>query len=941
MQINPYSIPTFLSSILILGLGVFAFLKNKSSRLNKKFMLWCFAVFVWLFVYSLCFCTKNEHLAEIFTKIAATAVMFLATLVYDFFVTFIELTHERKFVNLVYICSFILSPLFLFTNYFLSGVNHYYFGFYGKAARLYTVYLIIFYFIIYRSIFLLYSYIKRKRTIPAAKHTQAKYLFAGFFIASFGSVDYLLKYGIEIYPFGYLFMLAWAAITFYAILKHHLLEIEIVIQKSLIYSFLAALVTLCYFLFIIILGSLFQGLVGYKSFIVNLFAIFAIAILFNPLRNRIQRFLDKRFFKGTLESLAQERERLKQELFQAEKLAYVGNLASSVAHEIRNPLTAIKIFVEHLPEKFQEPEFKARFNQLIPREIERIEHVVNQLLDLAKPRQPNFKPLNIINTIDTTLSLLENNLKLKKIEVKKEYSSNEIMISGDEEQLRQVFLNLFLNSLQAMSESGTLSITTSIEYRESSIEKSVSICVKDNGQGISEENLRKLFTPFFTTKKEGVGLGLSITQEIINQHKGSIKVESKVGEGTTFIIGLPQILDCQGYERPTSISKEDRVEISKIFTERFYKVVYFLGIQYVSGLILSLFKETGILPLLENNIISSEEIISKLNFIPNAKFQLEWMLVFLSKYNFLKVVELESIKKYHLGNHYEIDYKKVFNDLIEIDKNIISSCNLMEYVIKEYSHFFKGTKIGFEIIFAKDKMNLWNEYFSNNNSGYVVYNSFGAFGILKWLLNKGGIKFLELGGGSGSATSLLIERLRTANILNKIDEYIFSDISPVFLRLGNRAIMSKVQDNFKYELKKIDFNKPIIEQGIEENYIDVVYGVNTLHIAKDLMKTLKEIFKIIKRGGMLVISECVRADTGDVLLQELIFNLLDDYKNVNLDTDIRTTPGFLPYKQWIKLFEYAGFKNIEIMLNTDGMSHPSDTANKYPILSAVIKGVKD
>jgi signal transduction histidine kinase len=462
--------------------------------------------------------------------------MFLAVFIYHFIAIFVESKIEQKFVYLVYFVHLILIPLFLFSNIFLSGVNKYFYGFYGKATAFYIYYIIFFFLIIGRALFLLYKLLQDSSLTPQ-KRIQAKYVFLSFLIASIATIDYLPKYGFGFYPFGFTFMLIWIILTSYTIFKHHLMDINIVIQKGLIYSVLVGLITAIYLIFVIAIGRLFQGLVGYQSFIVNLFAIFAIAILFNPLRNRIQRFLDKRFFKGTLESLAQEKERLKQELFQVEKLAYVGNLASSVAHEIKNPLTAIKTFVEYFPQKFEDAEFKERFERLIPQEIKRIENVVYQLLDLSRPRTPNFKPINIINTIDTTLSLLENNLKLKNITVKKDFSQDEITVQADEEQLKQVFLNLFLNSIQAMSEGGILEI--SINLCPSVASKSVLICVKDNGVGITEDNLKKLFTPFFTTKKEGVGLGLMITKEIISQHRGNIKVESKIGEGTKFLIELP------------------------------------------------------------------------------------------------------------------------------------------------------------------------------------------------------------------------------------------------------------------------------------------------------------------------------------------------------------------------------------------------------------------
>jgi SAM-dependent methyltransferase len=388
-----------------------------------------------------------------------------------------------------------------------------------------------------------------------------------------------------------------------------------------------------------------------------------------------------------------------------------------------------------------------------------------------------------------------------------------------------------------------------------------------------------------------------------------------------------------------NLTKEEKEIISNIFTEKYYEVTFFNGIPYVSHLILELFDNTGILNLLKYSYVSVDEIITRLNFIPKAKFTLSWMLSFLNQYNFLKKAENSSIAQYHYDNACHIDPKK-FVRPSELDEKIIPSCNLMEYAIREYPKFFKGSKTGFEIIFASNKIVLWNEYFSNDNSGYSVYNSLGAFGILKWLLQKNKIKLLELGGGTGSASSLLIDKLKQRNMLDKIEEYIFSDISPFFLRLGNIAIMNHAPQDFKYTIKKLDFNKPLVEQGIKENEIDIVYGVNALHAAKNIIITLREIYKIIKPGGLLIISECIRANPTDTLVQEIIFNLLEDYFNVEIDPYLRTTPGFLPYEQWDKIFRNSGFNNIEIILNTEG-SYLENNSRIYPKLAAVIKGVKD
>ena len=388
-----------------------------------------------------------------------------------------------------------------------------------------------------------------------------------------------------------------------------------------------------------------------------------------------------------------------------------------------------------------------------------------------------------------------------------------------------------------------------------------------------------------------------------------------------------------------SLSLEEQKAVANIFTNEYYELAYFRGITYVSYLILQLFESIGVLGLLKDKYSSAVEIMAAFNFVPKAKYALEWMLNFLSQNNFLEKLEDKDARKYHYQRADIIDTQSLLKEGIELDKKIIPSANLMNYVISEYPNFFCGRKKGFEILFASDKMALCNDYFSNDNSGYNVYNYLGALAVSKWAFKGNSIRLLELGGGTGGASSALIEELKSKNLLSRISEYIFSDVSPIFLRLGNRAIMSRVSDSFNYSLKKLDFDKPLLEQNMGENEIDVVYAVNALHVAKNLVGSLKNIYRVLKPGGLIVFCEYCRPNIDYLLLQEFIFCLLDNYVEVDLDSNLRPVPGFLDYAHWQRNLEVAGFKNIEAIFNTDGAYHISLKGNPG-ILAAAIKGEK-
>ncbi len=240
-----------------------------------------------------------------------------------------------------------------------------------------------------------------------------------------------------------------------------------------------------------------------------------------------------------------------QQLAQAEKLAAIGRFAASIAHEVKNPLTPIKTFTEYLPQKYQDKEFVDKYSKIVSSEVNRIDSLMHQLLDFSKPSPLQLAETDIRKLIDDTLELLSNEFIKHSIKVEKNYplppkadpplagNATRYTLKVDSQRLKQAFLNFFLNAIDAMPSGGTLTVSTSIEHLGSSIEKSVLICVQDTGCGIPEENLARIFEPFFSTKERGTGLGLAIVYSIIKEHNGLISVESQIDKGTKFTIELP------------------------------------------------------------------------------------------------------------------------------------------------------------------------------------------------------------------------------------------------------------------------------------------------------------------------------------------------------------------------------------------------------------------
>lgn len=219
----------------------------------------------------------------------------------------------------------------------------------------------------------------------------------------------------------------------------------------------------------------------------------------------------------------------------AERLASIGALASGIAHEIKNPLVAIKTFAELLPERFTEKDFREDFSQVVIREISRIDDLVARLRGLAAPAKRPLPSLDLRAPIEETLVLLRGQLEQKRIRVRRLYDRALPLVAGDPAQLKQLFLNLFMNALEAMDTGGELTIR--LAHRESTGASSLLVEVSDTGSGIPQDMLGKVFDPFVTTKPGGSGLGLAICRGIADAHRATIRAENNVNRhGTTATI---------------------------------------------------------------------------------------------------------------------------------------------------------------------------------------------------------------------------------------------------------------------------------------------------------------------------------------------------------------------------------------------------------------------
>lgn len=229
-----------------------------------------------------------------------------------------------------------------------------------------------------------------------------------------------------------------------------------------------------------------------------------------------------------------EKKALEQKLFQSAKLAAIGTLAAGVAHEIRNPLGIMKTSADMIKRNSREGEQNHELAEFMMEEVDRLNRVVTQLLDFARPSTPNIEPCGMNSIFDRALALVGPQHRIQDIHIVRNYAAVLPPLAADREQLCQVFLNLIINAVQAMDGSGSLTLATGKGEGET-----VWASVSDTGKGIDTEVLSTIFDPFFTTKEKGSGLGLTIAYRIVETHRGRLDVKSAPGKGTTVTVVIP------------------------------------------------------------------------------------------------------------------------------------------------------------------------------------------------------------------------------------------------------------------------------------------------------------------------------------------------------------------------------------------------------------------
>jgi signal transduction histidine kinase len=231
---------------------------------------------------------------------------------------------------------------------------------------------------------------------------------------------------------------------------------------------------------------------------------------------------------------------------QADRLAALGTLAAGMAHEIRNPLSAIKTFVQLLPRKLEKAGFLDKFNRTVPRELDRINRLIEDLLELARTPRYRLEDLALRSLLEQNLDLLDEEIRMADVVLERDIEESLPLVWADPDHLAKAFHNLVRNALQAMPSGGRLRVEAqAVEAprgeggRRQDERDWCAVKFLDTGSGIPQEVLPNIFNPFFSTKDSGTGLGLAITHKVIAEHGGMIDVSSQPGRGSCFTVFLP------------------------------------------------------------------------------------------------------------------------------------------------------------------------------------------------------------------------------------------------------------------------------------------------------------------------------------------------------------------------------------------------------------------
>ena len=528
-----YASSSFVNALTSLSLGLFIFLKNPRSKLHQLWWWMSLSIALWAMGLVGMFLLGPDHYPQalLLNRISQMAAIFIPLLYFHFIVAFVDYLGYQRLLRAFYVAAILLAfsnftPLFVQGLESGAGIVNY-----TRGGSLYVYFFALYLLEPLLAIRLLWK--KRRETTGFRRNQLTHVMLAGIVGFLVGATMFPLCFGIPIPPVGGHVVWLYCLFVAWAIFKYQLFEIHVVVRRSIVYSLLITFLTAGYFGLVYGVERALQITFGYRTIWVSLGAFALMTLAFQPLKASIQRAVDWLIFRVPQEELARRMERLEQQALQSEKFKAVSTLAAGMAHEIKNPLTAIRTFTEFILERHKDPDFARKLYEVFSTETKRMQELVQDLLTFAKPKTPQLQPVDLAPLIASPLPLLSSQLSKHRIQWAVDCQHNGAAIHADPDQFRQVLINLIQNAADAMPDGGQLKIATQ------AVNSHLELTVSDTGSGIPPALLPKIFDPFVTTKPDGNGLGLAMVYSILQAHRGSIRATSQPNRGTTFTVSLP------------------------------------------------------------------------------------------------------------------------------------------------------------------------------------------------------------------------------------------------------------------------------------------------------------------------------------------------------------------------------------------------------------------
>jgi SAM-dependent methyltransferase len=352
-----------------------------------------------------------------------------------------------------------------------------------------------------------------------------------------------------------------------------------------------------------------------------------------------------------------------------------------------------------------------------------------------------------------------------------------------------------------------------------------------------------------------------------------------------------------------------------VFSERLYQSIELLE-RYSVEMAIDLARRLNVTDHL-SEWRSVDELCGLLSFQPSFKFALQWILERLAEIDCVEARTDGNIRLYRLRNALrKSDIESFRAATLQIDPANAATLDLLDQAASLYPAVARGEQSGDRNLLGPQGVPLWLNYFHNENLSYAVNNWVGAAAAAERVSGRRALRILEVGAGPGSASEILLRLFDERGLLPQVDRYLITEPNAFFLRSGQRKL-ARQYPGLPIEWSALNLDLPWSDQGINSGEFDLIYGVNVMHISRDLLFSLNQARSALASDGWLVIGECLRPYFNQPIYPELMFQILESFTNVQTDPEIRPNPGFLTAEHWRRAFTRAGFQCVDIAPNID------------------------